>query len=61
MNKNLTYFFVFILLILSFVFYWYSYRPEKIRRDCINSFASFPEDSAEKYSKNCILQNGLKY
>lgn len=60
LDKNtLSIYFAILILIGIFCFYWYSYRPEHIRKSCINTFADFPKDSAEEYSRNCILQNGL--
>ncbi len=52
---------IILIVIGAFCFYWYSYRPEQMRKSCINTFADFPKDSAETYARNCILQKGLKY
>ncbi len=52
---------IILIVICAFCFYWYSYRPEKIRESCINTYSSFPQDYSEKFSRECILQHGLVY
>ena len=60
----------FVLLILGFVFYWYSYRPEHIRAQCLaegefSQQAIATNDDVvrakiiESYYQTCIHRWGL--
>lgn len=46
-----------IVIILGGMFYWYSYRPEQIRKNCYR-FAN--NGMAETIFRDCLLSNGLK-
>ena len=60
-----------IILIVSFIFYWYEYRPTKIRKYC-NTKAqagSLRELATQNYDNNtyydnkherCLRENGLE-
>ena len=44
---------ILILIVLGAAFYWYEWRPSKIRKDCFNMFTiSTPFD--EGLYKNCL-------
>ena len=58
------------VIILSFLFYWYSYRPSKIRSACLaeaefNRFNIYANDKERQqflddYYKNCLRRFGLE-
>lgn len=53
--KEYKYIILMALLILGFVFYWYSWRPSKIRSSCFESSLA----RADLYI-NCLRENGLE-
>jgi len=46
------------LLVLVFAFYWYSYRPEKIRRDCYQTVLQTSDINLNYQS--CLRSHGLE-
>lgn len=46
-----------ILIILGFVFYWYEWRPIKIRKECAEKHIGNLNDI---FYLNCIRRGGLK-
>lgn len=48
------------LLILSGAFYWFEYRPTKIRKNCFNTSLGFSKDYQDTFYKNCVMGNGVK-
>lgn len=60
-NKN----YITVFLILFFVFYWFSFRVEQIKKECFNvavSEAQVHENDREDlkyYYWKCSVQNGL--
>ncbi|PIR78098.1 MAG: hypothetical protein COU28_03490 [Candidatus Magasanikbacteria bacterium CG10_big_fil_rev_8_21_14_0_10_36_16] len=64
MSKKILYITIFILvLILGFVFYWYSYRLEQIRKECYKEAYNKPAFrfvSNEDLYKQCLLSKGIK-
>lgn len=60
MNKKQVIIVSIILLLIFSAFYWFSWRPVKIRKSCALTSANFTDDFREDFYKNCILQNGLK-
>lgn len=48
---------VLLLIILGFAFYWYSYRPEQIRKEC---YQIALKGTFDKDYKSCLLSNGLE-
>jgi len=48
---------VLVILILAFSFYWYSYRPEQIRKDCYD-IATKTMGFDLNY-RSCMLDHGL--
>lgn len=48
------------ILMISFGFYWFEWRPTEIRKSCALAAADFPYDSQENFYKNCVLQNGIE-
>lgn len=53
--KQYKYIIILVLLVLAGAFYWYSYRPVKIIKDC---YRSFP-DYLDRY-RECLRRNGLE-
>lgn len=51
-------FLILILLgVMGLAFYWYSYRPEQIRKDCYNIAVI---GDFEFVYKTCLLRNGMR-
>lgn len=61
---------IFLIAIISIAFYWYEYRPTKIRKFCntksqetntgtLNEFLSIQAAYDENYKK-CLRDNGLE-
>jgi preprotein translocase subunit YajC len=46
-----------IIFILGFAFYWYSYRPEKARKDCYQ--AVLQTSDFDLNYKSCLRHHGL--
>lgn len=70
MNKNFTLVIILALLILGF-FYWYEYRPSKIKEMCSadarfdNRAISEPDNNKRQefinnYYSDCLIRFGLK-
>lgn len=54
-----------IIIVLSLTWYWFSYRPEQIRRACYQKAtqAMIERDwrkTFEKEYRNCLLERGVK-
>lgn len=49
-----------ILIILGFIFYWYGWRPTKIRKDCFSTSQTFYIDHQDTFYKNCVMGYGIK-
>lgn len=55
-----------IFVLISFLFYWYEYRPNKIRSNCENEIESTVKgtgktlEEADFYYKMCLRKNGLE-
>jgi hypothetical protein len=60
MKKILITIFLVTFLAICFAFYWFEYRPTKIRKDCFNTSENFPKDSQESFYKNCVMGYGIK-
>ncbi len=61
MSKNK--YLILVIIILGFLFYWYSYRPEQIKKECYKESYDKPGfrfNSNEDMYKECILSKGLK-
>lgn len=68
MGKQIS--FVIILVIASFVFYWFQYRPSNIRKVCDsdaewnarkqNNWYSYEESEYKFFYARCLSKNGLK-
>ncbi len=61
------------VVILGLAFYWYEYRPQKIRKDCYKRAQNFYVSAAEEVASNksveeiqnnlyvdCLMWSGLK-
>jgi len=51
-----------VLVIILGAFYWYSYRPTQIRKECakyLTGFGAVGFSGENKYDK-CLLENGLE-
>jgi hypothetical protein len=55
-----------VVLILACMFYWYTYRPEQIRKDCIRTAGidslianAMDDDSSSVMSKNKSIKDRL--
>ncbi len=48
---------ILFILILGFAWYWYSFRPEQIRKNCYK-FAN--NGMAQYVYKDCLLRAGIK-
>lgn len=51
---------IIILIILGFVFYWYEYKPNKIRKNCFNNSQYMSASYQDTFYKNCVMGNGIK-
>lgn len=73
MNKKHLIHSILLLIIIAFAFYWFEFRPQKIRKACtketINVYVEVSDKSsnsdniyeaAELYYKICIRAKGLK-
>lgn len=69
--KNYIFFILAVPIILGFAFYWYSYKPSKIRGQCLAEAEfspSVPNNFDDKarfefidiYYKNCLHRFGLE-
>lgn len=70
MKKIYTIILPLVLFIISFAFYWYEYRPTKIRKYCntevqstrigsFNEFRAVQSNYDDNYKK-CLRDNGLE-
>lgn len=50
---------ILILIVLVGAFYWYSYRPEQIKKVCFNAVLSQSLEITEQLYKNCLGIHGL--
>jgi len=57
MNKNNILIIVLVLVLAGFAFYWYSLRPEQIRKDCYRVVLG-TSDLDLNY-KDCLRRHGL--
>lgn len=65
--KQYKYIIILTIIILCGAFYWYSYRPEQIRKKCFNEtrgntliLRNGMEELQDSYYKDCIMSYGLK-
>ncbi len=56
-QKYMTGVIVLLIVIFGFAFYWYSYRPEQIRKQC---YQIALKGTFDKDYKSCLLSNGLE-
>jgi len=56
-KKYITTVLILFLLILGFAFYWYSYRPEQIRKKCYDIAVKMY--TFDNNYKSCLLDNGI--
>jgi len=47
-----------VLLVIATGFYWYEYRPSRIRKDCYRSAVNGV--NFDKNYRSCLLRNGLE-
>lgn len=57
-NKRFYIIIILIIAILGFIFYWYSYRPEQIRKTCYQ--AVLTTDNFDLNYKSCLKSKGLE-
>ena len=58
MSKNhITVLIALFVFILAFAFYWYSYRPEQIRKKCYDIAVTM--STFDINYKSCLLDNGI--
>jgi hypothetical protein len=46
-------------ILLSFSFYWFSYKPESIRKTCAKENTTYVDGLMRDRFENCLLRNGL--
>jgi hypothetical protein len=56
-NKNILYILI-AISVLSFIFYWYSYRPEQIRKNCYQ--AVLQTSDFDLNYRSCLRSKGLE-
>ena len=56
-----------VFLISVFLFYWYEFRPNEIRKDCLDRVNSEKEEKgillieeANNFYRVCLTRNGMK-
>ncbi|HBV58401.1 MAG TPA: hypothetical protein DEB73_04065 [Candidatus Magasanikbacteria bacterium] len=50
-----------VILILGGLFYWYEWRPIKIRQECFKISQVSSQNITDINYKNCLRWSGLKY
>lgn len=56
--KQYKYVILIVLIILGFSFYWYSYRPEQIKKNCYR--AVLQTSNIDLNYRQCLKANGLE-
>lgn len=57
--KQYKYIILILLIILGFAFYWYSWKPNQIKKKCYDVAISIGGDNFDKNYQSCLLDNGL--